>query len=234
MVVFDPLDGSSNLDAGISTGSIFGIYAPSEECRCLHLPSWNREHEMSHRQNCYTPNGTLGRLRQTCCSRNGARVAGHVRLSRHLVAVPFLSILLYTWQHGACLTRRGLHTAHARMASGRHACGARVLTCGHFVYSSVCAAPPGQCCGTQYGKYCCSVDDMEDPEAMMQNCILNVCQPGSALLAAGYCLYSSSTVFVLTIGQGVYGFTYDSIVGEFVLSHPDMKARAALRWTTCA
>ncbi len=32
MVVFDPLDGSSNLDAGISTGSIFGIYAPSEEC----------------------------------------------------------------------------------------------------------------------------------------------------------------------------------------------------------
>ena len=59
----------------------------------------------------------------------------------------------------------------------------------------------------------------------MQNCILNVCQPGSALLAAGYCLYSSSTVFVLTIGAGVFGFTYDSIVGEFVLSHPDMKAR---------
>lgn len=69
-----------------------------------------------------------------------------------------------------------------------------------------------------------SVDDMENPEAMMQNCILNVCQPGSALLAAGYCLYSSSTVFVLTIGAGVFGFTYDSIVGEFVLSHPDMKA----------
>ena len=32
MVVFDPLDGSSNIDAGISTGSIFGIYAPSDEC----------------------------------------------------------------------------------------------------------------------------------------------------------------------------------------------------------
>ena len=50
-----------------------------------------------------------------------------------------------------------------------------------------------------------------------------VVQPGSSLLAAGYCLYSSSTVFVLTIGSGVYGFTYDSIVGEFVLSHPNMK-----------
>lgn len=33
VVVFDPLDGSSNIDAGISTGSIFGVYAPSEECR---------------------------------------------------------------------------------------------------------------------------------------------------------------------------------------------------------
>ena len=32
VVVFDPLDGSSNIDAGISTGSIFGVYAPSDEC----------------------------------------------------------------------------------------------------------------------------------------------------------------------------------------------------------
>ena len=32
VVVFDPLDGSSNIDAGISVGSIFGIYAPSEDC----------------------------------------------------------------------------------------------------------------------------------------------------------------------------------------------------------
>lgn len=32
VVVFDPLDGSSNIDAGISVGSIFGIYAPSDEC----------------------------------------------------------------------------------------------------------------------------------------------------------------------------------------------------------
>ncbi len=31
-MVFDPLDGSSNIDAGISVGSIFGVYEPSEEC----------------------------------------------------------------------------------------------------------------------------------------------------------------------------------------------------------
>jgi len=32
VVVFDPLDGSSNIDAGISVGSIWGIYEPAEEC----------------------------------------------------------------------------------------------------------------------------------------------------------------------------------------------------------
>ncbi len=32
IVVFDPLDGSSNVDAAVSTGSIFGIYKPNEEC----------------------------------------------------------------------------------------------------------------------------------------------------------------------------------------------------------
>ena len=100
VVVFDPLDGSSNIDAGISTGSIFGVYAPSEEC---------------------------------------------------------------------------------------------------------------------------SIDDMDDPEKMMNNCVVNVCQPGDALLAAGYCLYSSSINFVLTVGRGVWGFTYDSLVGEFVLTHPNVK-----------
>lgn len=47
----------------------------------------------------------------------------------------------------------------------------------------------------------------------------NVCQPGKNLLAAGYCLYSSSTILVLTIGDGVYGFTLDPYVGEFILTH---------------
>ena len=44
-------------------------------------------------------------------------------------------------------------------------------------------------------------------------------------------------MLVLTVGAGVYGFTYDSIVGEFILSHPDMKARAHKQrlgtWFTC-
>ena len=32
IVVFDPLDGSSNIDAAVSTGSIFGIYEPTTTC----------------------------------------------------------------------------------------------------------------------------------------------------------------------------------------------------------
>lgn len=95
IVVFDPLDGSSNIDAGISVGSIFGVYEPAEEC----------------------------------------------------------------------------------------------------------------------------IVDMDDPERTLASCITNVCQPGKNLLSAGYVLYSSCTILVLTIGDGVYGFTLDPYVGEFVLTH---------------
>lgn len=53
----------------------------------------------------------------------------------------------------------------------------------------------------------------------MQKCVGSVTQPGSSLLCAGYCLYSSASVLVLTVGDGVYGFTLDPLVGEFILSH---------------
>eukprot|EP00894_Picocystis_sp_ML_P000806 jgi/Pico_ML_1/51323/g2377.t1 len=99
IVVFDPLDGSSNIDAGISTGSIWGIYEPTAECRM----------------------------------------------------------------------------------------------------------------------------DANDADELVQNCIVNVCQPGSGLLGAGYCMYSSSTVLVLSIGAGVFGFTLDPQIGEFVLTHNNVK-----------
>lgn len=48
-------------------------------------------------------------------------------------------------------------------------------------------------------------------------------QPGSAQVAAGYVLYGSSTMLVYTTGKGVNGFTLDPSIGEFCLSHPDMK-----------
>jgi len=53
-----------------------------------------------------------------------------------------------------------------------------------------------------------------------------VLQPGTQQLAAGYCLYGSSTVMVYTTGNGVNGFTLDPTIGTFLLSHPDMKMPA--------
>jgi fructose-1,6-bisphosphatase I len=49
-------------------------------------------------------------------------------------------------------------------------------------------------------------------------------RPGRDLLAAGYVLYGSSTMLVITTGLGgVHGFTYDPTVGEFFLSHENIR-----------
>lgn len=48
-------------------------------------------------------------------------------------------------------------------------------------------------------------------------------QPGSRQVAAGYVIYGSSTMLVYTTGAGVNGFTLDPGIGEFCLSHPDIK-----------
>ena len=48
-------------------------------------------------------------------------------------------------------------------------------------------------------------------------------QPGEKQVAAGYVLYGSSTMLVYTTGNGVNGFTLDPSIGEFCLSHPNMK-----------
>jgi len=51
----------------------------------------------------------------------------------------------------------------------------------------------------------------------------DVLQNGTEQVAAGYVIYGSSTMLVYTTGKGVNGFTLDPSIGEFCLSHPDMK-----------
>ncbi|KXK28913.1 MAG: fructose-1,6-bisphosphatase [Bacteroidetes bacterium OLB12] len=51
----------------------------------------------------------------------------------------------------------------------------------------------------------------------------DILQCGAQQVAAGYILYGSSTMLVYTTGHGVNGFTYESTLGEYVLSHPNMK-----------
>ena len=48
-------------------------------------------------------------------------------------------------------------------------------------------------------------------------------QPGRDIVAAGYIVYGSSNMFVYSAGDGVHGFTYDPGVGEFFLSHNDIR-----------
>jgi fructose-1,6-bisphosphatase I len=48
-------------------------------------------------------------------------------------------------------------------------------------------------------------------------------QPGRDLVVAGYMIYGSSTMLVYTTGNGVHGFTLDPIMGEFLLSHYNIK-----------
>ncbi|MGZ3883621.1 MAG: class 1 fructose-bisphosphatase [Bacteroidia bacterium] len=52
-------------------------------------------------------------------------------------------------------------------------------------------------------------------------------QRGTEQVAAGYVIYGSSCMLVYTTGRGVNGFTLDPSIGEFCLSHPDMKIPAA-------
>lgn len=54
---------------------------------------------------------------------------------------------------------------------------------------------------------------------VLEDCL----QPGMAQVAAGYVLYGSSTMLVYTTGKGVHGFTLDPSIGEFLLSHPDIR-----------
>jgi len=48
-------------------------------------------------------------------------------------------------------------------------------------------------------------------------------QPGTQQVAAGYIIYGSSTMMVYATRRGVNGFTLDQTIGEFTLSHPDIK-----------
>ncbi|KAL9359036.1 hypothetical protein Peur_047159 [Populus x canadensis] len=69
--------------------------------------------------------------------------------------------------------------------------------------------------GTIFGIY--MVKDGHEPT------LNDVLQPGKNMLAAGYCMYGSSCMLVLSTGSGVNGFTLDPSLGEFILTHPEIK-----------
>ncbi|KAK4377499.1 hypothetical protein RND71_003795 [Anisodus tanguticus] len=77
--------------------------------------------------------------------------------------------------------------------------------------------------GSIFGIYSPNDDCLLDLEDTTTRCIVNVCQPGNNLLAAGYCMYSSSVIFVLTLGNGVFSFTLDPMFGDFILTQENIQ-----------
>jgi fructose-1,6-bisphosphatase I len=70
-----------------------------------------------------------------------------------------------------------------------------------------------KCPKTPEGKYC------EPEEAAFL-------QPGARQVAAGFAVYGPTTLFVITVGDGVHAFTLDRETYTFVLTHPDIKIPA--------
>ena len=55
-------------------------------------------------------------------------------------------------------------------------------------------------------------------------------QPGRSIVASGYILYGPSTMLVYSVGNGVQGFTLDQTVGEFLLTHPNIRIPAKAKY----
>lgn len=70
--------------------------------------------------------------------------------------------------------------------------------------------------GTIFGIYRC-LD--WDHRGRLEDCL----QPGNKLIGSGYILYGTSTMLVYTTGSGVHGFTLDPDLGEFLLSHENIR-----------
>ncbi len=76
------------------------------------------------------------------------------------------------------------------------------------------------CTGTVFGVFARNpqTEDINDESDLLEA----VLQPARNMRAAGYCLYSSATVLVFTLANGVYGFTLDPQIQEFVLTHDNL------------
>ncbi|NMF86892.1 class 1 fructose-bisphosphatase [Aromatoleum petrolei] len=67
---------------------------------------------------------------------------------------------------------------------------------------------------------------LRNPEGDGEPTEQNFLQPGREQVAAGYALYGPSTQLILTVGNGVHGFTLDREMGSFIYTHPFMTVPA--------
>lgn len=69
----------------------------------------------------------------------------------------------------------------------------------------------------------------ESGPGTLEDCL----QTGADVVAAGYIVYGSSTMMVYSAGDGVHGFTLDPSIGEFLLSHPDIRLPEKPEYYSC-
>ena len=107
--------------------------------------------------------------------------------------------------------------------------------------------------GNRHGKYIVAIDPLDGSSnidvnvsigtifsvyrrksALGQDGDLADClQAGTEQVAAGYIVYGSSTMLVYTTGNGVNGFTYETSLGEFFLSHQEIRIPEDSRIYSC-
>ncbi len=64
---------------------------------------------------------------------------------------------------------------------------------------------------------------MRAPDECEKPTVEDFLKPGTEQLAAGFALYGSASMIVITVGDGVHGFTLDREIGAFILTHPRMQ-----------
>jgi fructose-1,6-bisphosphatase I len=85
-------------------------------------------------------------------------------------------------------------------------------------------------CNVATGTIFAIYERIPGPPSPQRPPLADILQPGTRMLAAGYVLYSSSTVLAYTTGAGVHMFTLDPAIGAYVLSneHVTMPTRSAI------
>lgn len=73
--------------------------------------------------------------------------------------------------------------------------------------------------GTIFSVLRCPNEYLSQNESLNEKAFL---QPGTEQVAAGYAIYGPQTMLILTLGDGVKGFTLDREMGSFVLTHENI------------
>lgn len=104
----------------------------------------------------------------------------------------------------------------------------RLVTCGTGASYVLCIDPLDGSSNSDVNGVVATIFGVYRPARNVGALITAEClQSGRNQVAAGYIMYGPSTILVYTTGSGVHGFTLDHDIGEFLLTHPDIRCPEA-------